>query len=88
MTYDLRYPIAADIDWMIRTLKNCRTVVNTGLTLSRFLRGGISTRKNRQALAERFAILTRHYGFLPTLLRHGPITFRAVAFHAAGLRDP
>jgi glycosyltransferase involved in cell wall biosynthesis len=68
--YDLNYSIAADIDWVIRVARNAGSIHNTGLILSRFLEGGLSSTKIEQALRERFAIMRKNYGLLPTFLRH------------------
>lgn len=75
-SYDLRYPVCADIDWMITGLKQCRTVCNTGQVICRFRIGGISQNKRRQGWKERFRILNRHYGAVPNTLRHGYIALR------------
>jgi len=79
--YDLKYRIAADIDWIIRVTKNARTIHNTGQVLSRFLEGGLSRVKVKQGLKERFAIMSRYYGIVPTFLRHFIFGARLLGFY-------
>jgi len=68
--FNLKYQVSADIDWVIQSLKNANRIRNTNLYLSRFMEGGISRKKLRKGLWERFLILTKYYGFLPTFFRH------------------
>lgn len=77
--YDLRYPVCADIDWMIRGLKACNKVCNTRQVICRFRVGGISQNKRKQGWKERFQILKKHYGTVPNLAHHGFIAFRYLA---------
>lgn len=65
-----RYRLAADIDWVIECLKRASTIEDTGLVLSCFTTGGISTRRRRASLRERWHIMCRHYGFSRTLWAH------------------
>lgn len=71
--YDTRYRFSADYDWCIRCMKNSR-LPEGGVNLHRvaihYLREGITTRNRRRSLMERFRIMTRYYGLLPTTLRH------------------
>ncbi len=65
-----RYRLAADIDWVIECLKRASTVVDTGLILSCFTTGGISTQRRRESLRERWTIMKRHYGLCRTIRAH------------------
>jgi len=76
--YDLGYKISADIDWVIRTLQNAQTIVNTHNYISRFLEGGVSSSRRKLALKERFSIMKKHYGLLQTLWGHLYITLRFI----------
>jgi glycosyltransferase involved in cell wall biosynthesis len=76
--YDLQYKISADIDWVIRAMKQAKNVCNSHQILSRFLVGGYSQQRRKKALKERFAIMKKHYGLLKTLLFHAFIGFRYV----------
>ncbi len=70
VTYDLAYQICADVDWMIRTLKQAKTTHFTGGVVCRFLLDGLSSNRRKQAWTERFVILEKHYGRLRNLLNH------------------
>jgi glycosyltransferase involved in cell wall biosynthesis len=80
--FDQQYRIAADFDWAIRSLRKADHLKHSGLVLSRFMEGGLSgTSHIRVGLKERFRIMTIHYGFLPTLLRHFLFAFRLGGFY-------
>ena len=74
--YDLTLPHSADFDWVIKALKKTTNVVNTHQILSAFLDGGQSKKTIQPSLAERLKSMSTHYGLLPSLLRHIPITIR------------
>lgn len=76
VTYDLSYRICADIDWMIRTLKQAQTTRHTGSVVCRFLMDGLSSNRRKQAWRERYQILEKHYGRIPNLLNHLYIAVR------------
>jgi hypothetical protein len=61
-SYDLRYPLAADLDWSIRLLRQKPHTYDSGQVLIRYLAGGISARRLRRYVWERTAILYRHFG--------------------------
>lgn len=69
--------LAADIDWVIAVLKKCRKTANTRLILAEFLTGGISKQRHKQSLMDRYAVLKKHYGWLPNLWAHILIILRA-----------
>ena len=73
--YDCKYQLSADIDWMIRAIKKSNRIVNVHQYVARYLVGGISKIKHRQSLAERFDIMRRYYGLIPTLLYHTVIAW-------------
>lgn len=62
--YDLTFRHVSDLDWCIRSLKNCSTVNNTNLILSKFLVGGYSKKNIVKSNTERLKILMRHFNFL------------------------
>jgi glycosyltransferase involved in cell wall biosynthesis len=68
--YDRRYQLSADIDWIIRAAKKANKIVNVNRYVAKYLVGGMSKTKHRQSLAERFDIMKRHYGLVPTILNH------------------
>ena len=68
--YDLRYRFSADFDWCIRVMKQSRLLLNTHLILADYLNEGVTTANRRASLRERYDIMCRYYGTLPTILRH------------------
>ena len=84
--YQLKYKIAADIEWVIAALKKSRNVVNTHLTLSRFAKGGTSGKHIKKALRERFSIMSDHYGLISTVYNHIPIGIKFFWFLARNKR--
>jgi len=75
-SFDLRYPVCADIDWMISGLKKCHAICNSGQIISKFRVGGISESKRKAGWKERYQILRKHYGRVPNMAHHGFIAFR------------
>jgi glycosyltransferase involved in cell wall biosynthesis len=73
--YDPQYQLSADIDWIIRAAKKASTIVNVNLYVAKYLVGGTSKAKHRQSLQERFAIMQKYYGLLPTVFNHLVIAF-------------
>lgn len=76
--YDTQYKYVADIDWVIRTLKNAKTITNTNLVLCKFAEGGISTRHRTGSLRERFSVMQLHYGLTSTIVSHFGFLFDAL----------
>lgn len=73
--FDSRYTLSADIDWVLNAIKRANKIVNTQMYVAKYLVGGMSKRKHRESLVERFAIFRKHYGLLPNLLNHFVIAF-------------
>jgi glycosyltransferase involved in cell wall biosynthesis len=73
--YDRKYQLSADIDWILRAAKKAKKIVNVHQYVAKYLIGGMSKTKHRQSLAERFDIMKRHYGLVPTLFNHAVIAF-------------
>lgn len=78
--YNLRYRVAGDYEWLIRTLRKAKKTWYMGGYVCRFLEGGINKRQICRALRERFEVMVNHFGFFPTLLRHFVIGWRFAAF--------
>lgn len=80
--YDLGFRFSADFDWCVRILKATAqqelTVHNTRRILTDYLNEGMTTRNHRRSLWERFRLMCRHYGTLPTLGRHLGFVLRSV----------
>jgi glycosyltransferase involved in cell wall biosynthesis len=73
--YDPKYQLSADIDWILRAAKKAKSIVNVHQYVAKYQVGGMSKLKHRQSLAERFDIMKRHYGLLPTVFNHAVIAF-------------
>jgi glycosyltransferase involved in cell wall biosynthesis len=74
-TYDSRYRLSADIDWIIRAAKQAKSIVNVNRYVAKYLVGGMSKTKHRESLRERFDIMKRYYGLIPTIFNHFVIAF-------------
>jgi glycosyltransferase involved in cell wall biosynthesis len=73
--YDRRYQLSSDIDWIIRAAKKAKKIVNVNRYVAKYLVGGMSKKRHRQSLMERFEIMRRNYGLIPTVLNHFVIAF-------------
>jgi glycosyltransferase involved in cell wall biosynthesis len=78
--YDESYRMVADIDWIIRILKQRPVSACTPGPLARFELGGISQQRIRSSWKERFRVLSHHYGLIPTVFRHGWLFLRKIGF--------
>lgn len=76
LPYDESYRYVADIDWMIRCLKHCKTVINIRSVIACFTMDGFSSVQRKNSNRERFRVLNKHYGLLPNILAHVGILFR------------
>ena len=76
--YDLSYRFSADFDWCIRIMKKSKVLHNTHLTLIDYLEEGMTTRNHKASLHERFRIMTKHYGWLSTVVHHAWFVVRAM----------
>jgi glycosyltransferase involved in cell wall biosynthesis len=79
--YNLEYRLSADIDWAIRAARQAGQIHNSNLILSRFLEGGLTEHNIREGLKERFVIMRRYYGLVPTILRHFLFGFRLTNYY-------
>lgn len=74
-SYDPRYQLSADIDWIIRAAKKAKKIVRVDGYVAKYLVGGMSKAKHKQSLLERFDIMKQHYGLAPTVFNHMVIAF-------------
>lgn len=74
--YDLNYNLSADIDWIIRAAKKAKTTQNVHNYVARYLVGGMSQKRHRQSLKERYQIFKKHYGCFNNWINHGIIALR------------
>jgi glycosyltransferase involved in cell wall biosynthesis len=78
--YNTQYKFSADFEWCLIAMRKADRVINTHQILSRFLDGGITKQNIAAGLKERFKIMSRHFGFTPTLFRHIAIGSRFLLF--------
>jgi glycosyltransferase involved in cell wall biosynthesis len=79
-TYDTSWKYCADVDWVIRCLKTTSNIYRYPGIVCRFLEGGLSRKKLKGSLKERYQVLKKHFGFWPNLFNHGLIVLRSVWF--------
>lgn len=72
--------LSADIDWEIECLKRSKKTQYLPFVLCRYLTGGLSTQQRRRSLLDRFKVLRKHFGLLPTLVNHLRISWRGGRF--------
>ena len=68
--YNLRYRFSSDVDWCIRVLKEAKHCYFIDRPIALYLNEGTTTANHRASLIERFEIMSEHYGFWRTLLKH------------------
>lgn len=72
--YNLKYHYSADFDWCIRIMKKGEKLglgmTDSHIIVADYLEEGMTTKNHRKSLLERFRIMTRHYGLIPTIFRH------------------
>ncbi len=78
--YDRQYQLSADIDWVIRAAKKAKTIVNVEQYVAKYLVGGLSQKRHKQSLRERYAIFKKYYGAIPNIINHGIIALRLVYY--------
>lgn len=68
--YDLTYRFSADFDWCIRCMKKAKSIVNSRLRLVNYQYEGTTTANRKASLKERYEIMCKYYGVIPTQIRH------------------
>ncbi|MBS2212556.1 glycosyltransferase [Carboxylicivirga mesophila] len=84
--YNTKYRFSADYEWCLKALKAANSVHNSNQILSRFLDGGLTKQNIVPGLKERFDIMRRYFGLLPTVIRHIPIGLRFLKYVALNRR--
>ncbi len=79
--YDLQFRQAADVDWIVRILMKNPSNVRFDGVIAGFETGGSSSQHEKKAWKERFAVLSKHYGFLPNCINHVWIVLRRLMFN-------
>ena len=77
--YDLKYRFSADYDWCVKCISNSERdkCINLNKITIDYLNDGLTDHNKFPSLKERFNIMTHHYGFLKTTLKHLGFIFRA-----------
>lgn len=82
LPYDMTYRFSADFDWCIRCMKEGekRGMQNLYLhePVADYLAEGMTTANHQASLKERFKIMAKHYGLLPTIGQHIWFIFRVL----------
>lgn len=78
--YNLIYKCSADIDWVIKCLKNSTSTINTNSIVSKYLIGGYSIKFQKKCWIERFKLYVFHYGVFSAILNYIFIAFRYLFF--------
>ena len=82
LPYDTTYRFSADFDWCIRCMKEGekRGMQNLYIhePLADYLAEGMTTANHKASLKERFRIMAKHYGYLPTIIQHIWFIFRVL----------
>jgi len=73
--FDPQYHLSADIDWIICAAKKANKIIRVEGYVAKYLVGGMSKQRHKQSLLERFDIMKRYYGLVPTLFNHVVIAF-------------
>lgn len=78
--YDLSYHFSADYDWCVKCInktvpENCVNLQEVSID---YLSQGLTDKNKWKSLKERFLIMKKHYGFLPTTFKHISFIFRAL----------
>jgi len=79
--FDRAYELSADIDWILAAAKKARLIVNTHQFVAKYLVGGMSKKRHRQSLQERFQIFSKYYGFIPNVFNHVIIAINLVWYY-------
>lgn len=74
--YNEHYKLSADIDWILKAAKKAKKIVNTHQHVAKYLVGGMSKKRHRESLKERFYIFTEYYGFTANLFNHAVIAVK------------
>lgn len=79
--YNCRYRFSADFDWCVRIMRDAGhrrlELANLHTVVADYLNEGMTLRNHKASLRERFRIMSRHYGLLPTLTLHAWFALRA-----------
>jgi hypothetical protein len=78
--FSLEYQLSSDIDWEIKCLKAAHKISYMQEPICNYLMGGASVKNLKKSWLERFQVLSKHFGLIPTILNHITIIFRGIRF--------
>ena len=78
--FSLEYQLSSDIDWEIQCLKSAHKISYMQEPICNYLMGGASVKNLKKSWLERFQVLSKHFGLIPTILNHITIIFRGIRF--------
>lgn len=76
--FDLKYRFSADYEWCIRCLQRSHRNMYVDSVVIDYLSEGLTTNNRVKSLNERFDIMCKYYGTLPTVMRHFGFAVRAL----------
>lgn len=68
--YNLKYRFSADYEWCIICLKRSKKNVYINEIIIDYLTAGMTDKNHKKSLRERFDIMCKYYGTIPTILKH------------------
>lgn len=84
--YRIDYKYSADFEWVLKVLKKARSIHNARLILSKFMEGGLTRQSLVPSLKERFRIMSRYYGLIPTIFNHVYLAMKLSFFYLKNKR--
>jgi len=84
--FNTEYLYSSDFDWIIRVVRRARSINNTKNILSKFMEGGKTDKTIIPGLKERFKIMKKYYGLIPTIFNHFIIAFKFLLFYIKNKR--
>lgn len=77
--YNLDYKYSADYEWCVLCLQHSKRNVYLPEVIADYLSEGLTTSHHRASLKERFRIMCKYYGTIPTIARHAKFAIRYIA---------
>lgn len=72
--YDTSFRFSADVEWVQSSIEVAvarkMRLINSGLIISSFAEGGLTSQNRKKSLKERFRIMRNHYGLFSTVWSH------------------
>lgn len=78
--YDLQYRFSADYEWTLKCLRSSDLTHNVNIKAIAidYLSDGLTDKNHKASLIERYRIMCRYYGTVPTMLRHIGFAVRSI----------